>query len=491
MGLSFPPLCIILLLMNTQRPRLLPFSLPLSFLLPILALALCPAGFGQYSPKEMKEMQSKVQALVKKATPATVALVGRAGTGSGVIIDKDGTILTAAHVMGSSETMTVVFPDGKRAQAKVLGGDYARDIGMVKITDEGEYPFVKVGDSDTIEPTTIVITLGHPGGFDAARRPPVRIGRAYNSGKTGRFIRSDCTLIGGDSGGPLFNLDGEVIGIHSSIGESLVVNNHAPVNVATKDWDRMKSGEQWGRSRQGSPDQPVMGVRLSRESRDGVLVDEVFADSPGEKAGLKDGDVIVRFDGQEVKQYENLFNRLIRKKAGNTVAVKVKRGEETLDLKIKLERRGDYYSPERERERQRRERERENNPDEPEGSEESKPAPAPGPRPKRPEMEKEDEGKKAPEAEPAEPAKRGFLGVAITPADDGIRITEVIAGTGAQQAGLRVGDLITKIDGKAVATAPDLIAAIGSRAAGAKVSFDIRRDGKTQTVEVTLGERPE
>jgi len=424
-------------------------------------------------------MQSQVQALVAKATPATVALVGRGGTGSGVIVDKDGTILTAAHVMGSAETLTVVFPDGKRVAAKVLGADYARDIGMVKITDEGEYPFVKIGDSDTIEPSTLVVTLGHPGGFDAARRPPVRIGRAYNSGKTGRFIRSDCTLIGGDSGGPLFNLEGELIGIHSSIGESLVVNNHAPVNVATKAWDRMVAGEQWGRSNQASPDNPVMGVRLSRELAEGVAVDEVFADSPGAKAGLKAGDVIVRFDGQEVKKYEDLSNRLRRKKAGNTVAVKVTRDGKTIDMKVKLERRGDFYSPERERQR----RQRENNP---EKSPEANPgALVPEVRPKRPDMEKEEEEGKGAGGKPA------FLGVVFSATDDGFEIGRVVDDSAAAKAGLKVGDVVTKMDGKTYDALSELAAALRARSAGDKVTFSLTRGGKEQTLDVTLGQRPE
>jgi len=459
-------------------------------LLLVLPLLFLPYSFAQYSPKEMKAMQSQVQELVEKAIPATVALVGRGGTGSGVIVDKDGTILTAAHVMGSAETLTVVFPDGKRVPAKVLGADYARDIGMVKITEEGEYPFVKVGDSDTIEPTSLVVTLGHPGGFDAARRPPVRIGRAYNSGKTGRFIRSDCTLIGGDSGGPLFNLKGEVIGIHSSIGESLVVNNHAPVNVATKAWDRMVAGEQWGRSNQASPDNPVMGVRLSRESADGVAVDEVFADSPGEKGGLKAGDVIVRFDGQDVKKYEDLSNRLRRKKAGNTVALKVKRGEKTVDMKVKLERRGDFYSPERERER----RQREANPANPGNP--AAPVPAPEPdRPKRPEMEKEEgkseQGNADEEKGNAAEPKPAFLGVVFSATDNGFEISRVFDDSAAKKAGLKVGDVVTKMDGKGYGALAELAAALRARSAGDKVTFTLSREGKQQTVDVTLGQRPE
>lgn len=308
----------------------------LSVFLPAFALA-------QISPDEIRTMQTKVQSLVKKATPAVVALVGSSGTGSGVVVDKEGTILTAAHVMGRAETIQVVFPDGTRVPGKVLGGNDRRDIGMVKITKAGEYPFVEIGDSDALKTTDIVVTLGHPGGFDIKRPPPVRIGRVYNTG-TDAFIRSDCTLIGGDSGGPLLDLDGKVVGIHSSIGESLIVNNHAPVNVATDNWERMKKGERWGGRRgQGNPDQPVMGLMLSRDSEGGVLVDQVFEDGPADKVGFEEGDLITKFGDAKTPDYETLFAALNKKKPGEDVKITLLRDGKEQSITLKLARRGDFY----------------------------------------------------------------------------------------------------------------------------------------------------
>ena len=239
---------------------------------------------------------------VAKNTPAVVSLFGEktSGAGSGTIVSADGIILTAAHVTQGNDEMQVIFPDGKQARCKVLGADYARDVSLAKITQAGTYPFAEMGDSDKLEPTSIVVALGHPGGFDLRRSPPVRIGRISQK-NMGGFLVSDCTLVGGDSGGPLFDLDGKVVGVHSSISESLSFNRDAPTSAAKADWDKLLEGKRWGTL--GGPvaemfgknrNRAVLGGVLDTESKDGVAVKEVQPKSPLEAAGLKAGDVLVR-----------------------------------------------------------------------------------------------------------------------------------------------------------------------------------------------------
>jgi len=214
----------------------------------LLFIAAAAAPLRAYTVGQMKGMETKVKALVAKNMPAVVSLLGEktSGAGSGVIVSADGLILTAGHVTRGNEEMVVVFPNGKQARCKVLGADYDRDVGLAKITTAGPYPFVELGDSDKLEATTIVIGLGHPGGYDIRRTPPVRIGR-ISLKNMGGFLVSDCTLISGDSGGPLFDLDGKVVGIHSSISESLSFNRDAPVNAAKAGWDKMLEGKRWGK----------------------------------------------------------------------------------------------------------------------------------------------------------------------------------------------------------------------------------------------------
>lgn len=201
-----------------------------------------------YTVLELKEMETKLKNLVAKNSPAVVALIGEktSGSGSGVVVSAEGLILTAAHVTRGNEEMIVVFPNGKQVRCKVLGADYTRDVGLAQIKDEGTYQFAEIGDSDKLEATTIVVALGHPGGFDIRRTPPVRIGR-ISLKDMGGFLVSDCTLVGGDSGGPLFDLEGKVVGIHSSISESLSFNRDAPVSAAKAGWEKMLEGKSWGK----------------------------------------------------------------------------------------------------------------------------------------------------------------------------------------------------------------------------------------------------
>src|SRR5262249_45555918 len=160
--------------------------------------------------------------------PAVVGIRLGQHQGSGIIVTKDGFVLTAGHVSGEpGKTATVIFPDGKELKAKTLGKNGGIDSGMMKIATEGEYPFVEMGKSDPIKKGDWVLAIGHPGGFRTNRTPVVRVGRVLQA--TSLFLRSDCTLVGGDSGGPLFDMRGQVVGIHSRIGDgSITANIHVP-----------------------------------------------------------------------------------------------------------------------------------------------------------------------------------------------------------------------------------------------------------------------
>lgn len=271
--------------------------------------------------KDLKQLNQKLVEMSERCSKATVVLVakGGGGTGSGVVISKDGLILTAGHVVEAMNGgVVVIFPDGSRKDAKVLGGEFDRDAAMVQITEEGEYPFVDLADEASLQRNQWCVALGHPGGFNPNRTPPIRLGRVLTKGD---FIESDCAVVGGDSGGPLFNVEGKLIGIHSNIGTSLSQNRHVPLYVFREHWDMMLQGE-----RQGSkfaskdrvdPDRPVMGVQLGEPGpKGGVQVMGVMEGSPAAKAGLKEGDVIMVFAGKKVQGRESLIEMTSRMKVG-------------------------------------------------------------------------------------------------------------------------------------------------------------------------------
>jgi serine protease Do len=292
---------------------------------------------------DLTKLEDKVEAVSSKVLPATVALLSEKtqSSGSGVITTADGLILTAAHVIQGAEEVTVVFPDGEEVRGKVLGANYSKDIGMVQITSKGPWPFAGMGSSKTLAAGDWVVALGHSAGFDAARTPPVRFGRVVSKGP-GNFLTTDCTLIGGDSGGPLFDLDGKIVGINSSIGVSLTNNNHAGIDGFKDDWDRIRSGEAWGRLSMNpfrNPEMPALGIVFGeRQGFMGVPVAGVVPKSPSAAAGVRPGDVIQSIDGNTTRDTNKLLQVLAKQQPGDKVKLGILRDRKNLEIDVILAR---------------------------------------------------------------------------------------------------------------------------------------------------------
>ncbi|MFN9027664.1 MAG: S1C family serine protease, partial [Akkermansiaceae bacterium] len=280
--------------------------------------------------------------------PATVALVsdGTGSSGSGVIVSKKGLILTAAHVIQGLKKVDVFFTDGKKWQGKVLGANFSKDIGMVQMVDAGPWPFVELGESKPLEAGDWLVALGHSTGFDPARTPPVRFGRLMSDGP-GNYFTSDCTLIGGDSGGPLFDLKGKLVGINSSIGWSWKNNNHAGVDGFREDWERLLAGETWGALQMNplaNPETPVLGIVMGmRDEGRGVRVQKVEPNSPAAAAGVRVGDTIVAVDNEPVIGGAELQQVLIKKEVGDLVSLGLMRGQEKLKIDVELVKREELF----------------------------------------------------------------------------------------------------------------------------------------------------
>lgn len=303
------------------------------------------------SIQDLRNIQTKVNTLVKSVLPATVSLSSLeiGASGSGVIINQEGLILTAAHVVQNSTEMVVVFPNGQQANAKVLGAHFTRDSAMLQITDKAPtdgWPYAEIGSSKNLSTGDFVIAMGHPGGYDPTRTPPVRFGR-FVGNALDHFFNTDCSIIGGDSGGPLFDLDGKVIGIHSSIGNSLSANNHASIEGFKQDWERLQQGEQWGKlghSGLHDVDSPVLGILTERISRNGLLVAKVVPQGPADKAGLREGDIIQTLNNKETSMLNFLQIELSKHKAGDNIDIEILRNQKTIQLTITLGSRGDVFN---------------------------------------------------------------------------------------------------------------------------------------------------
>ena len=233
-------------------------------------------------------------------------------TGSGVVISEDGLVLTVAHVCDRpNRDVKFIFPDGKTARGKTLGTNHEQDAGMMQITDKGPWPFAELGTLAETRLGDWVLTLGHPGGFDPERPMVVRLGRIIRLAPVG--LQTDCTISAGDSGGPLFDMRGNVIGIHSRISDSTAENFHVSITAFRDSWDRLVKGESWGDERSQRPWFGVRGV----EHPDGCKLESVEEDAPAYKAGLKAGDVVRKINGHEVKDYATLRRLVAESKPGD------------------------------------------------------------------------------------------------------------------------------------------------------------------------------
>lgn len=348
--------------MPVRPPVRRPFlAVAFAVALPVLAGGPAGAFAADLDPPALRDIDQKIRRIARDTLPGTVALVpgGPAkeyGTGSGVIVSPEGLILTAAHVtMGMNDKVTVIFPDGKRASGKVLGMDFTRDAAMVQITDPGTYPHVPLGDSAGLKPNDWCVALGHSGGFDRDRTPPVRLGRVIEHDPKA-FLMTDSTLIGGDSGGPLFDIQGRLIGIHSNIGFSLSQNNHVPIAVFHENWDRLKAGERYGGQEEGgllaNPERPMIGAELEDVPGDpGVRIREVFPRSPAAKAGLKPGHTVLKAGDVAVGNREALIAEIAKRKPGDDLPLTVMADGAEREVTVRLVAAGKLRPPRESRSR--------------------------------------------------------------------------------------------------------------------------------------------
>ena len=289
-------------------------------------------GAAPSSLAEWQALQARVLAVLQKVRPAVVSL----GGGSGVIVG-DGLVLTAAHVVQQpGREVAMTLDDGRRIRGISLGVNATSDAGLVRITTEGEFPHCEMGTLDDVDIGDWCLTLGHPSGRRPAG-PPLRLGRVLRVDAE-RWLVTDCTIQAGDSGGPLFDLDGAVIGIHSRISGQLADNMHVPIAAFHRDWDRLLASESVPSARRRAVRSGgwirSLGATIEA-SEESVTVGEITGDSAASKAGLQSNDVVIAVDGRKVEQGRV---PLPRRRLSGFVTLRVRRGATTVDVKIAFDR---------------------------------------------------------------------------------------------------------------------------------------------------------
>ncbi|MCZ8183053.1 MAG: Do family serine endopeptidase [Beijerinckiaceae bacterium] len=265
--------------------------------------------------------------------------------GSGFVIDAGGTVVTNNHVIAEANDITVVFNDGTELKAEVVGKDAKTDIAVLKVKSDKPLKFVKFGDSEKLRIGEWVIAIGNPFGFGGSVSAGIVSAKQRNirSGPYDSFIQTDAAINKGNSGGPLFNLEGDVVGINTAIispsGGSIGIGFSVPASIAVPVIEQLK---EFGETRRGwlgvaiqdVDDDTADALKLGRAR--GAMVINVDEKGPAKTAGLEREDVIIRFDGKDIRRSNDLPRIVAQTPIGKEVDVTVWRGGKEVAKRVTL-----------------------------------------------------------------------------------------------------------------------------------------------------------
>ncbi len=381
------------------------------------------------------------------------------GMGSGVIVSADGLILTNSHVVKDFDEVKVTLADKRSFKAKVIGADRESDIAVVKIEATG-LPVAKFGDSSKLRVGEIILAVGNPFGFNRTVTSGIvsATGRS-NVGIIGYedFIQTDAAINPGNSGGPLVNINGEVVGINTAIatvtGGYQGIGFAIPANSARSIMDDLVKNGKVRRGLLGINIQDLdesLAKSFGATRTNGALVAQVIAESPAEKSGIKSGDIILKYNGEQVTDAAHLKNMVGREKPGAKAKLTVYRDKKSFDVDVTVGERTQKAL-----------------------------ASATPPTP----VEKSNELGVKIEKVPSELAHRMHL-----KAGEGVRIKEISNSDGAgSRMGLRVGDVILEVDGKPVSDVKAFNKAIAQAKSNGLVRLKIQRGSAKVFLGSSLG----
>jgi serine protease Do len=266
------------------------------------------------------------------------------GAGSGFIVSADGYILTNTHVVANADEVTVRLTDRREFPAKVIGADERTDVAVIKI-NASNLPMVKLGDPTKIRPGQWVLAIGSPFGFETSATAGIisATSRSLPSDNYVPFIQTDVAVNPGNSGGPLFNLSGEVIGINSQIfsrtGGYMGVSFAIPIDVARNVEDQLVKSGHVVRGRIGVTIQDVnaqLAESFGLDRPHGALVSSVEKDGPAAKAGVQPGDVILGVNGRPIERFGELSGSVAAMKPGTDTSLQVWRGGKQRTMTVKI-----------------------------------------------------------------------------------------------------------------------------------------------------------
>ena len=264
------------------------------------------------------------------------------GVGSGFIISEDGYILTNNHVVSGSNGIFVTMTDGKEHKAKIIGTDPRTDVALIKIDAKGLTP-LPIGDSNTLKKGQWVLAIGSPFGLDSTVTAGIVSAINRDTGDYLPFIQTDVAVNPGNSGGPLINLAGQVVGINSQIisqsGGVMGISLSIPIDEVMRVVAQLKEHGKVTRGRIGVQIGPVsdeVAKAIGLSKTQGAMVSNVASDGPAKEAGVQPGDVITKFNGSDIKHWTDLPRIVGATKPGTHASMQVWRRGKTVTLNVKV-----------------------------------------------------------------------------------------------------------------------------------------------------------
>ena len=293
--------------------------------------------FKQFVPKQNPQQQQQQRPQVER------------GTGSGVIVNADGSVLTNYHVIDGAEKITVKMQDGKTYEAKVVGSDQPSDLAVLKI-EATNLPFLSLGNSDSVRVGDIVLAIGNPLGIGQSVTAGIISAKGRRTGLSDGsfedFLQTDAPINRGNSGGALVNLNGELIGINSQIlssgqgGGSIGIGFSIPSNMAKSVMEQLLKDGKVHRGQLGVNIQNItedVAKSLDLKDTKGILVSNVRAGSAAEKAGIKRGDIITAINGEKIEDGNVLRNKVASSLPGTEIKLTVFRDGQEQEFTAKLD----------------------------------------------------------------------------------------------------------------------------------------------------------
>ena len=376
---------------------------------------------------------------------------GKTSLGSGFLIDSKGYIMTNNHVIDGADEIVVTLSDERQFKAEVVGVDKMTDLALIKIEDTTAFPFVKLGDSDKLRVGDWILAIGNPFGLGGSVTAGIvsAKSRDIDAGAYDNFIQTDASINQGSSGGPMFNMQGEVVGINtaifSSTGSSMGIGFAMPINLSKFVVEQLIS--------KGKVERGWIGVKVVSNTTDivlsdsqtfkgGVVVSSLGESSPAAEAGIEAGDIIIGFNGSDVKDAKGFSRVVAETPQGTSVILRVWRNNQIKDVPLKVALMSEI--------------------------------------------------KTSAAIETAAPIQMeekpaGYiedLGLVVELKTGVVTVTEVLADSDAAAKGLNIGDVIQKADGKEVATVEDLrsYAAYAKAAGGPPFELKVLSNGLPQVL---------